>query len=291
MTAQPIVESSGDTVCDWPGCVHGDEVERDQWSRPVGPFGPDGERSVAIRMSTMAKAATYNDPSGLMDWAAARAVEGVIRDHGVADAARVALSTGDEKATKAAVLRAGVAGGRDVASDRGTALHAAIVADVQGEPLELLDGAMRDSVTAARELLEQAGLEVVLAEQFGVLADGGMIVGGSYDLLVRQALAGGDYVFRVCDIKTSAKLNDRRYPLGVSAQVAGYARMRRYCPRTGWLRDPEIDLETGLLLSVPIDSGEAYLDRLDLAVGWEGLKLGALVRTWQSSKPLTKGAQ
>lgn len=280
------LDAREDTVCDWPGCVHGDEIERDRWGRPLGPW-VDDETSVAIRMSTMSKAATHSDPGGLMDWAAARAVEGILRDRGASDAARVALSTGDEKAVKAAVARASTAGGRDTSAERGTALHEAIVADLQGAPLDLLDPDASRSAQAARIALEKAGLRVVLAEQFGVLHDPetGLVVAGSYDLLVTDGEA-----FRVADIKTSAKLNDRRYPLGVSAQVAGYARMRRYCPRVGWLRDPEIDLDLGYLLSVPIDAGEAFLDRLDLQIGWTGLRLGHAVREWQSEKPLTLGS-
>lgn len=281
------VEQREDTVCDYPGCVHGDEIERDRWGRPRGPWLGDGTDAIAIRMSTMSKAATHSDPGGLMDWAAARAVEGILRDRGAADAARVALSTGDEKATRAAVARASTAGGRDTSSERGTALHEAIVADLQGSPLDLLDADARRSAAAAREKLEQAGLRVILAEQFGVLVSDDLVVAGSYDLLVEHVASGA---FRVADIKTSAKLNDRRYPLGVSAQVAGYARMRRYCPRVGWLRDPEIDLDLGYLLSVPIDAGEAYLDRLDLQIGWEGLKLGHAVREWQTQKPLAVGS-
>jgi hypothetical protein len=280
------LDAREDTVCDYPGCVHGDEIERDRWGRPVGPW-VDDETSVAIRMSTMSKAATHSDPGGLMDWAAARAVEGILRDRGASDAARVALSTGDEKATKAAVARASTAGGRDTSSERGTALHEAIVADLQGTPLDLLDADAARSVAAARVELDRAGLRVILAEQFGVLVSGDLTVAGSYDLLVQHVESGA---FRIADIKTSAKLNDRKYPLGVSAQVAGYARMRRYCPRVGWLRDPEIDLDLGYLLSVPIDAGKAYLDRLDLQIGWEGLQLGHAVREWQSKKPLTSGA-
>jgi hypothetical protein len=281
------LDAREDTVCDYPGCVHGDEIERDRWGRPRGPWLEAGEDAIAIRMSTMSKAATYGDPGGLMGWAAARAVEGVLRDRGAADAARIALSTGDEKAVRAAVERASVAGGSNTSSERGTALHEAIVADLQGSPLDLLDADARRSVSAARVALDRAGLRVILAEQFGVLVSDDLVVAGTYDLLVEHVKSGA---FRVVDIKTSAKLNDRRYPLGVSAQVAGYARMRRYCPRVGWLRDPEIDLDLGYLLSVPIDAGEAFLDRLDLQVGWTGLRLGHAVREWQSCKPLTVGA-
>ena len=266
--------------------MHGDEIERDRWGRPLGPW-VDDETSVAIRMSTMSKAATHSDPGGLMDWAAARAVEGILRDRGASDAARVALSTGDEKAVKAAVARASTAGGRDTSSERGTALHEAIVADLQGSPLDLLDPDASRSVQAARIALDKAGLQVVLAEQFGVLHDPetGLVVAGSYDLLVTDGEA-----FRVADIKTTREAERPPVP---ARRVRSGRRIRedetllsagRVAPGSG-------DRSRSRVPALRADRRRRSLPRSARSADRVGRSSARpLVRQWQSEKPLTLGS-
>jgi hypothetical protein len=192
----------------------------------------------------------------------------------------VAVNAGDDDGLKAVVAEAETKGGSTEAADRGTALHSVVMpALITGQDPEIDDPSMLASITAARKALAEAELEPVMMEQFGINISAGFC--GTYDLLCRRA---GHYF--VVDVKTSAKLNDRNYPHKVAIQLACYSRATRWCPYRGLLRSPEIDRLKGFLLSLPIDQGQAYLDPINLELGWEGLQLAQAARAFGKQKPL-----
>jgi hypothetical protein len=270
-----------DNPCVWPGCEHGPDIPRDRWGRPV----IDGESYT--RVSTLAKDISSSNPDGLMTWFGTRVAEGLIRDRGLLDLFADALGRSDEKEMKTLVKRASTIGGRDVAADRGTALHSRLASALRGKRIEHVDRDTQASIDAAAQALSDANLQAVMAEQFvrGETPNGHLYA-GTYDLLLRHTVTGEWFVG---DIKTSAKLNDRKYPAAVAIQLAAYQAGARWCPVNGSLRSPATSADVGWLLSVPVDLGDAYLDPVDLHVGQAGLQLTTEVRQWRTEKPLLKG--
>jgi hypothetical protein len=277
-----------DNPCTWGpgpihGCPHGADVPRNQWGQGnlrIDPHNPKGKLYALPRVSTLA--GQLDNKGGLIKWAQANAVRGLAVSRALRDRAIVAVNAGDDEGLKAVVAEAETRGGSSDAADRGTALHSVVMpALILGTDPDIDDPAMLASVIAARKALDEAELEPVLMEQFSINITAGYC--GTYDLLVKHRPTGKHYV---TDVKTSAKLNDRNYPHKVAIQLACYSRATRWCPCRGLLRSPEIDRQRGFLLSLPIDQGQAYLDPVDLDLGWEGLLLAQSARSFGKTKPL-----
>jgi hypothetical protein len=276
MTATIEIPREHDNPCT-AGCTHGEDVSRDGYGRPVIPGV-----GTCTRVTTVA-GSLDSGADALMLWFGTKVVEGVVRDRGLLDLASAALGAGDESGLKHITNRAADVGGRNIAADRGTAMHAQLRSAVMGRGLLFPDDDTAATVAAVTELLAKARLKPVLSEQFVVDAE--LKVAGTYDLLLQHLDRG---TFHVGDFKSSAKLNDKRYPHKVAIQLAEYAGGQRWCPVRGWLRDPPIDQEVGYLLSVPIDAGTAFLDPIDLAAGRAGLRMALAVRDWKKRSPILK---
>lgn len=260
------------------GCAHGEDIPRDRWTRPV--FSGGAKPVPLTRVSTLSK--SLDGPSdALMNWKAARAVEGMIRNRGLFDAATVALSHGDEEKLRELTKESAEVGRASEASMAGTANHDVLLSGLMGNDLEFASEPVLESLAALRVTLSDAGLVPILTEQF--VANTRLKYGGSYDLLLKDTATGR---FHMGDVKTGAKSWERKYPLPVAIQLAGYAHGQRWCPHHGWLRDPPVDLERGYLLSVPLDQGVAILDPIDLTIGWEGMQLASWVRTFNRKKAI-----
>lgn len=277
-----------DSVCTWGpgpihGCQHGNDVPRNHWGQGnlrIDPNDKEGKLYALPRVSTLA--GQLDNKGGLIKWAQANAVRGLAVSRALRDRAIVAVNAGDDDGLKAVVAEAETKGGSTEAADRGTALHAVVMPSlILGTDPDIDDLAMLASITAARKALAEAELVPVLMEQFGINVQAGYC--GTYDLLCRHQPTGKHYV---TDVKTSAKLNDRNYPHKVAIQLACYSRATRWCPYRGLLRSPEIDRLKGFLLSLPIDQGQAYLDPINLELGWEGLQLAQAARSFGKTKPL-----
>lgn len=277
-----------DNPCTWGpgpihGCPHGADVPRNQWGQGnlrLDPSNTAGKLYALPRVSTLA--GQLDNKGGLIKWAQANAVRGLAVSRALRDRAIVAVNANDDDGLKAVVAEAETKGGSTEAADRGTALHSVVMpALITGIDPDVDDPAMLASITAARKALDEAELRPVLMEQFGINVSAGYC--GTYDLLCRHQPTGKHYV---TDVKTSAKLNDRNYPHKVAIQLACYSRAIRWCPYRGLLRSPEIERDRGFLLSLPIDQGQAYLDPVNLELGWEGLQLAMAARAFGKRKPL-----
>jgi len=274
-------------------------VERDRWGRPM-LFPPEGGKAVAYtRVSTMAK--WLSDQSGLINWKASMAMIGMARSKPIQAriAAIVARTENDPYRENKQALKDLVENATQIAqaqgrADLGTAVH---------EFTELLDAGTLDwqfipeqlkaPLAAYRETMQE--FETVDTEVFVTVdtEDGGKALrgAGSLDRLIRHP----EFGVCVADIKTGA--DEPKYPLGVTTQVAVYARGSRYrdgrfpgSPKfdggvanvdgTAYRKElhPELNKSVGIMIHLPLDRVECSLYALDLDLGWESLLLGNQVQ-------------
>ena len=266
-------------------------VKRDHWGRPWvsqdgSPLRYEGGKKSPVngiaytRVSTLAE--TLDDKSGLLDWSAANAAIGVVRDASIyAQIAHLASAHTDpwnvpaaKQQLKPLVARAQQMAGSDSAAGMGTAFHGLAEIVDQGEDPEFAPPPMRPWLAAYREALTD--WEVLDTEVFVVNDE--LQTAGSLDRLLRHRKTGRVVVG---DVKSGR--SDPDYPMKVTIQVAIYAHGERYDQESG-KREPlheEIDLERGLLIHAPIRGGgepKVGLYPLDLVKGWELAKLAVQIR-------------
>lgn len=265
-------------------------IKRDFHQRPWvttdgGPlkYRPDRKsptNAVAYtRVSTMSD--TLDDKSGLLDWAACNAAIGVVRDPAVfAQLAHLTSAHRDpwsvpeaKKQLRPLIARAQQIAGSDDAAGLGTAFHGLAQLVDEGSDPQFVPPHLRPWIAAYCETLSD--WEVLDCETFLVVDE--IQAAGSMDRLLRHRRTGRVVA---ADIKTGR--SDPDYPLKVTMQVAMYANGVRYDQASGARTPlhPDIDREHGLLIHVPIRSGEprAALYPLDLVEGWELAQLAVRVR-------------
>lgn len=265
-------------------------VKRDYWDRPYvsqdgGPLRYEKGRKSPINAVAYQRVSTFaeilDDKRGLIDWCAANAAIGVVRDRAIfAQLAHLSSAHRDpwnvpaaKKALKPLVEKAQQAAGSEDASGLGTAFHGLAELIDQGIEPEFVPEPMDEWLEVYRQ--KTAAWEVLDTEIFVVQDE--LQVAGSIDRLLRHRESGRVVA---ADVKTGSSEPD--WPLKVTVQVAAYARGQRYDQETGERTPlhPNIDLEHGLLIHVPIRTGEPKADlyELDLTAGWELAQLSARVR-------------
>lgn len=271
-------------------------VSRDRWGRPWvsqdgGPLKFEKGKATPTnavgytRVSTLAGA--LDDKSGLVDWSAANAAIGVVRDRAVfAQLSHLASAHRDpwseaKSQIKPLVERAQQSAGSDDASGLGTAFHGLTELIDAGQTPEFMPEQFVPWVGKYKEALTD--WEVLDCEPFVVCDE--LQTAGSLDRLMRHRGTGQVVV---ADIKTGK--SDPQYPLKVSMQVAVYANSERYDQATG-KRSPlhsDIDLTAGVLIHAPVRSARprCTLYPLDLTAGWELAKLAVRVRELRKMKAL-----
>ncbi|HEY9414172.1 MAG TPA: hypothetical protein VIQ30_05390 [Pseudonocardia sp.] len=273
-------------------------IKRDWYGRPWvsqdgGPLRyEDGKKTPVnatayTRVSTLAE--TLDDKSGLMDWCAANAAVGVVRDASIyAQIAHLASAHRDpwnvpeaKKQLKPLVARAQQMAGSDEGSGMGTAFHGMAELIDQGIEPEFIPPPMIPWLEKYREVM--APWEVLDTETFLVADE--VQSAGSMDRLLRHRASGRVVA---ADIKTGK--SDPDFPLKVTIQTAIYAHGERYDQESGKREPlhPDIDLAHGLLIHVPIRTGtpRCALYPLDLATGWELAKTSVAVREARRMKKL-----
>ena len=272
---------------------------RDRWGRPYvsndgGPLKFVKGKSTPVnaegytRVSTLAGA--LDDKSSLIDWSAANAMVGMIKDPAIAAQIGSLASKYDnpwyvpegKKALKPLIKRAQEAGGSDRASGLGTSVHEFTEVIDEGRWPEYAPAELVPWLHAYRERM--AEFECLGMELFVVNDE--LKTAGSFDRVWR--MPDGRVV--VGDLKSGR--SDSSYPLKVSLQVALYANSERYDQVTGERSPihPDLDLETGLLVHAPILGGgkpEVKVYPLDLVRGMELARLAVQVRearSWERSK-------
>ena len=273
-------------------------ISRDRWARPYvsqdgGPLKFEKGKATPTnavgytRVSTLSGA--LDDSSGLIDWSAANAAIGVVRNRSVfAQLSAIASAHRDpwnvpeaKKQLKPLVARAQQSAGSDDASGLGTAFHELTEMIDNGQEPEFIPEQFKPWIEKYREAM--ADWEVLDCEPFVVCDE--LQSAGSLDRLMRHRKSGQ---VLVGDVKTGK--SDPQYPLKVSVQVAAYAHSERYDQATGKRTPlhPDIDLTAGVLIHAPVRSARprCTLYPLDLVAGWELAKLAVRVRELRKMKAL-----
>ena len=249
------------------------------------------------RISTLAGA--LDDKAGLLDWSAARAVIGTIkqdleakrRDCDGAIYSQVAhlISAHEDpwgvpsakKPLKELIRKAQELGGSEDASGLGTAFHGLC---------ETLDGGNRPAYIPRQlepwlDAYEEAmqDWESVLVEPF-VVCDK-VQSAGSPDRYLRHRETGEMFC---ADIKSGTSEPD--YPLKVTIQVAIGAHAELYDQPSGKREEIPASLERGLLIHAPIRESRPRVNLywLDLTRGWELAEMAVKVRDARKMPKLEK---
>lgn len=242
-----------------------------------------------------------DNKEGLIAWKASMAMLGMAKSKPIQArvAAIAARSCGDVYRENKEPLKRLVESATQIAqaqgrADLGTAIHE-FTEMIDRDQLDwaFVPGELKAPLMAYRE--KMAGLTVVDSEVFVAVdeeGDTGAIRGaGSLDRVVYHPELG----FCVADIKTGT--DEPRYPLGVTTQVAIYARGLRYRDSKfpgsppfddgtptpdgkAWRKPihPELNKDVGILIHLPLDNPRCDFYALDLRAGWESLLLGHRVQ-------------
>lgn len=257
----------------------GGDIPRDQYGRPkIIPVG-GGKPVGYTRMSTIAK--VLDDKSNLVNWKARMAALGLRQRPALMTRLAGIVASGNlddykvKRAIDAIVEEATEAAGASDKASVGTGLH---------ELTEALDSGIMPAHVDAPDMARLLAYQDATGELEAVGMEGFVVVdeiraAGSYDRLWRCP----DGKVRVGDLKTGAW--DAKDPMGVAAQLAGYAHGKHYDPATGERTPlhPDLDMSTGLLISLPPDGGCEVIP-LDLDLGWAVLMVAVKIHALRKLK-------
>lgn len=233
-------------------------------------------------------AGMLDDSQGLIDWVAAHAMLGLVKDEGLhARVTHLSIAhkrpwySSGKKPLKELVNRAKDKGGASLASDMGTAFHGVCEEVDKGNVPGYVPRGMQPWVDARKAALEE--FEPVLIEPF--IINDQLKAAGNPDRYLRHKKTGIVYA---ADDKTGA--DEPEYPLKVTIQVAVASRGSLYDQKTGKRTPIECDQSRGILIHTPIltETPESTLYWLDLDKGWELAELAAEVRDKKKIAKLQK---
>lgn len=264
------------------------EPKRDRWGRPL-IVPPDGGPAIAYtRMSTIAK--KLSDSRALEGWRKRNVAYGMsLRPDLIAKASAVgeAALAGDGRAKmdlNDVVEAAEAAASSDRAANMGTAAHSFTEMADAGKDLSRVPDSLRPLVDRYGKAVQSAQIRPVLSEKFVVIDE--LKVAGTFDRgwLLNPGLVPGSPLL-IGDLKTGASAPD--YAGEVCIQVSGYAHGVLYDVETGERTPLGANLDLGLLIHAPLHGEEVSIYTLDLAAGWEALKVAVWVHgTWLKRKDL-----
>ncbi len=261
---------------------------RDYWGRPYvstdgGPLRFEAGRKAPVNAEPYTRISTLSggldDKGGLVDWAAAMAMMGVVKSKAIYAQLAHLVSAHEspwyvpsaKKPLKELVAQAKELGGASDAAGIGTALHGIWeIIDNGGNPAYIPED-LGPWITARQTAL--ADFEPVLVEPFVINDE--LKVAGNPDRFLRHRKTGKVYA---ADDKTGS--DEPKYPLKVTIQVAIASRSVLYNQETGERTPIECDQDRGLLIHTPIRSESPRCDLywLDLNAGWDLARLAATVR-------------
>lgn len=262
-------------------------VFRDFYGRPYvstdgGPLVFEPGRKGPVNAKAYTRISTLSggldDKGGLVDWAAAMAMLGVVKSKSIfAQVAHLAsahdapwYSTG-KKPLKELVQKAKELGGADDAAGLGTAFHGLCEEVDKGNSPSFVPDGMQEWIDCRQAALED--FEPALIEPFVV--NDLLGTAGNPDRYLRHKATG---IMYAADDKTGS--DEDKYPLKVTIQVAIASRSELYDQKTGVRTKIVCDQSRGILIHTPLRSGvpKTTLYWLDLDKGWELALLAAHVR-------------
>jgi hypothetical protein len=262
------------------------EVPRDQWGHPMILPPPGGEASVTSGMwagyTPYARASGFGkqieDDTALHAWKERQVARGMaVLYYNQELKTLPGYASGlpgdpyhepekDEKALKqkwnAVAERAMEAIGSNRHAARGTAIHAATEAVDNGDSLAGFPPDIRERGEAYAKFVKEYGIVAHSVEMFGV--EDVHKVAGTWD---RVSWVFG--VRSIGDVKTSGTMDFAG--IGFSVQLAEYAHMAQYDPKTGQRtpHEDDLDLENAWIIHVDRNvGGPVALHHVDITVGW-----------------------
>lgn len=264
-----------------------DEVERDQWGRPL-IIQPDGSTLAYTRCSTLA--GYLENKTGLHTWDMRHVALGVGLDPDIAaKAASIQPLTGDRRQDKLSnetldecIEEARKVSGEHTGRDWGTAVHGFTEPGQKGNPY--VPERMLPDVESYWKLMEEFQLRNVASEVFVVNDE--LKVAGTFDDLYYSYAFG----LTLGDKKTGrTKIHSHLI------QLACYSRSLVYDPETG-ARSPiqslvppeyasrEINTRVGFYVHIAKGDGTTRFVGLNLERGWEAAQMAAAVRDYQKQR-------
>lgn len=276
-----------------------DDFRRDRWDRPLiiqvdadGIPQPDEKPVPYVRASKLPD--MLKDSEQLTKWKMRKVAEGLLLrpDLMTRLAGIFATMEPDDRRTKGALNgvcdQAMEAAKASSGSSRGTGLHSLTEAVDRGQSVPWVGAEDEARLDAYRDALLGSGY-TPLEWELRVVNDD-LRSAGTFDRLWLCP----DGRVRIGDLKTGKW--DAQYPLGVTVQIAGYARSKRYDVETGQrsVIHPDLDMEVGLLVHLPEpakgEKPECNVVPLDLKRGYHAATVASLlyhdIRKWKA-KDLT----
>ena len=269
--------------------IREDGIPVDKWKRPLvpNPLNP-GHTLPCMRPSSIGK--KFLTESYAIDaWRKRVILTGAARTVDIIEQAAPLDVKADKAVLDRLVDEAYKAGGGETNANRGTARHSWLELILTGRLDETqVPSNIAADVEAIRRCLDEHGVRLVddWSEQFVICPE--LPAAGSPDAYVTSHLGAGTMVL---DLKTGEK-DPRGYssPLEHALQLATYARAAwswpgPYTDAAGQLRahplrptPADMNLDVGLILWAPLDTGRAEIIGIDLAEGWRMLELALRVR-------------
>ena len=250
-------------------------VERDGWKRPLIYPTPDAKKPVAYTRCTTFVSA-LEDTYNLNRWSQRAVALGLSERPdlvlSVANARddKDALNKVCKDAHEAAKSGTGEVAESARAAEVGTQLHKLAERLDRGEDIGTVPEPYRSDLAAYHE--KTAGWTYAAIERFMVLD--AWRIGGTPDRIVEL-----DGKRRIADLKTGSI----RWGMGkIAQQLAVYSRSMLYDPQTRERIPADVETDWGIVVHLPAGEAECTLYRVDLDVGWNGVRLSKWVREWRS---------
>jgi PD-(D/E)XK nuclease superfamily len=244
------------------------EVKRDRWGRPL-IVPPNGGKPVAYTRATTI-AGSLDDGTALIAWKMRMACIGLSQRQDLLVAV-AATDKDDTKELNALVEEAMEAAGANAAARIGSAVHSLTEVIDRGEELGVVPEVyMQDLQAYAHKTLE---LKNIFIEQFCVLDE--YKIAGTPDRVVEYK--GERYI---CDLKTGSL-----HATSFAMQLSIYAHAAPYdldtAQRGTW---GPINKEKAIVVHLPAGKAQCELHWVDIAKGWEGVKIAMQARQWRDQK-------
>jgi hypothetical protein len=247
------------------------QIPRDRWQRPlVIPRG--GGAPVAYTRCTT-YVGVLEDTYNLARWQQRMVALGL------ASRPDLLLAVSAHRDDKAQLNRicsdAQEAAAAHAAATTGTALHALTDHMDRGIPVGVIPEAYQADLAAYEKAT--ADLIPVEIEAFTVLD--ALQIGGTPDRVVEYR--GARYI---ADVKTGSI----QYGMGkIAMQLAVYSRSSLYDHVTGERSGLRVDQNNAVVIHLPAGEGRCELHWVNIAAGWEAVKLATSVRAWRARHDLS----
>lgn len=259
------------------------QVKRDRYKRYVIPHPETGKEVAWTRATTVA--GTLADRFGLEQWSKRNVVLGIGARRDLY--AQAAAATPEDKQTLNQIVRdAEAAAAADAGANTGSALHRFTERLDAGEVVDPPDPWDRD-VAAYRQAMEAHGVTVVPGWLERILLVPEIEVAGTADRL----LSAGDWPLpRIGDLKTAKDV--LAYSMvEIALQLAIYSHATHwYDPLVGEVHPLElqVDQSVAVVMHLPIGQAICKLYTIDIAAGWDAVRLAVDVRAWRKRKDLAE---